>query len=147
MIVGGCRPSEVFSLKPNKNGTARVLTLNKTDKIKWRTALALPPYLVEGLDLYDVRRDWEFEFDLSNYDSREAKRQTDMWGGWLSRNCGHLGVQLYDIRHAWCIRSIRANIQTALAAKCMGHDITTHTRTYASSLDQADVEAVAKTLK
>ena len=107
--------------------------------------MALPPYLVEGLDLYDVRRDWEF--DLSNYDSIEAKRQTDMWGGWLSRNCGHLGVQLYDIRHAWCIRSIRANIQTALAAKCMGHDITTHTRTYASSLDQADVEAVAKTLK
>ena len=144
LLVYGCRPSEVFSLKPNKNGTARVLTLNKTDKIKWRTALALPPYLVEGLDLYDVRRDWEF--DLSNYDSIEAKRKTDMWGGWLSRNCGHLGLQLYDIRHAWCIRAIKANIKTGLAATCMGHDITTHLRTYASALKEADAATVAESL-
>ena len=145
MLVYGCRPSEVFSLQPNKDGTAKVLTLNKKDQIEWRTALALPHELVESLDLYDIQRDWEFT--KRSYDSAEAKRQTDMWGGWLSRNCGHMALQLYDIRHAWCIRSIRANIQTGLAAKCMGHDITTHTRTYASSLDQADVEAVAKTLK
>ena len=145
MLVYGCRPSEVFSLQPNKDGTAKVLTLNKKDQIEWRTALALPYELVESLDLYDIQRDWEFT--KRSYDSAEAKRQTDMWGGWLSRNCGHMALQLYDIRHAWCIRSIRANIQTGLAAKCMGHDITTHMRTYASALAQADVAAVAASLR
>ena len=43
LITYGCRPSEVFSLRPADNGTAKVLTVKQKDKLPiWRTALALP---------------------------------------------------------------------------------------------------------
>ncbi len=145
LLLYGCRPSEVFSLQPNKNGTAKVLTLNKAKAIKFRTALALPAELVEPLGIFDVKREWEF-LKTEDYDSYEAKRQTDSWGGWLKRNSGHLDLDLYDLRHAWAIRSIRANLQTGLAAKTMGHNIGLHVKTYASALDEADVVAAAKNL-
>jgi integrase len=58
-------------------------------------------------------------------------------------------MQLYDFRHSWAIRSIRESVPTGLAARCMGHDIAVHTRTYHRWLEQADVAAfvAARSLK
>ena len=52
------------------------------------------------------------------YDSNEAKRVTGAWGKWLKTKFG--GLQLYNLRHAWAIRSIKEAVPTGLAARCMG---------------------------
>ncbi len=149
LMAYGCRPSEVFSLKPGDGGTAQVLTVKRKGRSPaWRTALCLPVELQNELLLGEVSRPWEF-LTPATYDSLEAKRMTDSWGGWLSRQArGSLEeLQLYDMRHCWAVRSIRRNLNASLAAKCMGHDLAVHSRTYHRWLEQADVEAVAAALR
>ena len=146
LITYGCRPSEVFSLRPADNGTAKVLTVKQKDKLPiWRTALALP--------VSDLVCDRELPWDVKSpkdYDSKEASRLNKNWGKWLGNNWAKEiapGLQLYDIRHAWAIRSIHKNLNASLASKCMGHSIDVHHRTYHRWLDEADVAAVAASLK
>ena len=52
-------------------------------------------------------------------------------------------LQLYKIRHAWAVQSIRKNLNASLAAKTMGHSLDI----YHQWLDQADVAAVASALQ
>ena len=142
LITYGCRPAEVFSLKPKADGTAEVLTIKRKGMLpKRRTALALP--LDERTEPEDKRicligRPEE-------YDSLEAKRLTGSWGKWLVARSD--GIQLYDLRHCWAIRSIRRNLNASLAAKTMGHSLDVHHRTYHRWLEQQDVAAVAATLQ
>jgi hypothetical protein len=135
LVTYGCRPSEVFSLSPSEDGTARVLTVKRKGKPPvWRTAMALPITSAPS----SRSTPWEIT-SPAQYDSLEAKRITSAWGKWLNRQSP--GLQLYDIRHGWAIRSIRESIPTGLAAKCMGHDIGVHTKTYHRWLERADVVA------
>lgn len=137
----GCRPAEVFSLRPADDGTAQVLSVKRKGKLPtWRTALALP---VAATQL-ERSVPWDVTAP-AKYDSAEAKRQCDRWAGWLRRR--HPTIQLYDLRHAWAIRSINKLPPTSVAAKCMGHDIATHHRTYHRWIDQADIAAVAASLR
>ena len=139
LVTYGCRPSEVFSLRPAEDGTARVLTVKRKGKPPiWRTAMALP--LAPELCPRSVP--WEVTAP-AQYDSLEAKRVTAAWGKWLVSQAP--GMQLYDFRHSWAIRSIRESVPTGLAARCMGHDIAVHTRTYHRWLEQADVAAYVAT--
>ena len=75
----------------------------------------------------------------ATYDSLETKRVTQSWGVWLKSNAP--GLHLYDLCHAWAVRSIRQAVPTGLAAKTMVHDIAVHSRTYHRWLDKADVAA------
>ena len=133
----GCRPAEVFSLRPAGDGTAQVISVKRKGKLPtWRTALALP--------VVDTEPERSVPWDVtgpSQYDSVVAKRHTDRWAGWLRRQ--HPTIQLYDLRHAWAIRSIGKLPSTSMAAKCMGHDIGVHHRTYHRWLDKADIAAAA----
>ena len=148
LVIYGCRPAEVFSLRPKDDGTAEVLTIKRKGKPPtWRTALALPiagmPALTGRSVVWDVRSPME-------YDSIEAKRLVGNWGKWLRNRWAEdvmPGVDLYDFRHAWAIRSIRKNLNASLAAKTMGHSLEVHHRAYHRWLDQADVAAVAAALK
>ena len=134
----GCRPAEVFSLRPADDGTAQVLTIKRKGKLPiWRTALALH---VAGEAPGERSVPWDVTAP-AKYDSAQAKIQCDRWQGWLRRRVA--GAQLYDLRHAWAIRSISKLPSTSIAAKCMGHDIAVHHRTYHRWLDQADIAAVA----
>jgi integrase len=139
-VTYGCRPSEVFSLQPADDGTARVLTIKRKGKLpNWRTALALqltPPSGPRSVPL-DVRAP-------ADYDSLQAKRVTQGWQKWLKSQSE--GLQLYDLRHCWAIRSISKSLNASLAAKCMGHSLAVHHSTYHRWLDQADVAAVAAKL-
>ena len=138
----GCRPAEVFSLRPADDGTAQVLTIKRKGKLPtWRTALALP---VAGDGPGERSVPWDVTAP-AKYDSAQAKLQCDRWQGWLRRRVA--GSQLYDLRHAWAIRSISKLPSTSIAAKCMGHDIAVHHRTYHRWLDHADIAAVAKSLQ
>ena len=138
----GCRPAEVFILKPKDDCTAQVLTIKRKGKLPtWRTAFALPvaPEL-------DIARSVVCDLaTLQQYDSLEAKRITQSWGCWLKR-IGD-GIQLYELRHQWAVRSIRKNLNASLVAKCMGQSLDLNHRTYHRCLQQSDVAAVAAQLK
>jgi len=147
-VIYGCRPSEIFSLRPQENGTAEVLTVKRKGKLPtWRTALALPiaglPALTGRSVVWDVKSPAE-------YDYLEASRLVKNWGKWLNNKWSKqvmADVDLYDFRHAWALRSIRKNLNASLAAKTMGHSLDVHHRTYHRWLEAADVAAVAASLK
>ena len=139
-VTYGCRPSEVFSLQPEMDGTARVLTIKRKGKLPtWRTALALK--LLESPGARSVPLNVHTAAD---YDSLEAKKVTEAWQKWIKNQSD--GLQLYDLRHCWAIRSIRKNLNASLAAKTMGHSLAVHHDTYHRWLEQSDVAAVAATL-
>jgi len=141
LIIYGCRPSEVYSLQPATDGTARVLSVKRKGKLPtWRTALALPPQWVEDFDVMSVSKPWDITAP-AQYDSAEARRITQTWGCWLKTKVN--GQQLYNCRHAWAVRSIRSSINASLAAKTMGHSLHVHHTTYHRWLEQSDVAAVA----
>ena len=130
----------MFSLRPEDDGTAQVLTVKRKGKLPtWRTALALPVATCPGARQVP----WDVTAP-AKYDSATAKIYCDRWAGWLRRQ--HPTIQLYDLRHAWAIRSISKLPSTSMAAKCMGHDIAVHHRTYHRWIDQADIAAVAARL-
>ncbi len=141
LVTFGCRPSEVFSLRPAGDGTAQVLTIKVKNQLpEWRTALAIP---VGQKEPPADHRSW-LVMKPGEYDSATAKRLTGAWGKWISARAP--GMQLYDLRHAWAIRSIMRNINPSLAAKCMGHSLAVHHSTYHRELSQRDVAAVAAQL-
>ena len=160
LVTYGCRPSETFSLVANGDGTASVLTVKRKGRPpEWRTALALPVSLRKEPLVDDMRGGDLILLDMgaqgrsvpwdvkspTEYDSATAKLYTDRWAGWLRRQ--HPTLQLYDLRHAWAIRSISKLPSTSLAAKCMGHKLSVHHDTYHRWLDQADIAAVAAGLR
>ena len=118
-----------------------MLTSKRKGKLPtWRTALAQP---VAG----DAPGERSVPWDVtapSKYNSAQAQLQCDRWQGLLRR--GVAGAQLYDLRHAWGIRSISKLPSTSIVPKCMGHDIAVNHRTYHRWLDQADIAAVAAAL-
>ena len=130
----------MFSLRPADDGTAQVLTIKRKGKLPiWRTALALPVAACRGARQVP----WDVTAP-AKYDSATAKLYCDRWQGWIRRRVP--GFQLYDLRHAWAIRSISKLPSTSIAAKCMGHDIAVHHRTYHRWIDQADIAAAAARL-
>ncbi len=146
LYVYGCRPSEVFSLQVNKDGTGRVLTIKRKNKQPtWRTCLALPQHCVDSLNLHEISRPWDV-LKPKEYDSERARELVNQWGKWLRTKRGHMELTLYLVRHSWAVRSLRRNIQTGLAAKCMGHSVGEHVKTYLRYLEQKDVAEIASTL-
>jgi len=141
----GCRPAEVFSLLPSADGTGSVLTVKRKGKLPiWRTALVLPQAWFEEFDLRNITRPWECN-KPDRYDSAIAKKLVEQWGRWLRRK--RAGICLYDLRHAWAVRSIRLNLNASLAAKCLGHSVSVHHETYHRWIEGSDVAALALRLK
>lgn len=141
----GCRPAEVFSLRPAEDGTGRVLTVKRKGKQPiWRTALALPQVWSTDFNLANIQRPWECG-KPATYDSLTAKKLVEQWGRWLRRK--RYELQLYDLRHAWAVRSIRLNLNASLAAKCLGHSVSVHHETYHRWLEGVDVAALAARLR
>ena len=107
--------------------------------------MGLPIAMVDELDLLTVDRPLSHE-SPRQYDSLDVKRINQSWGKWFVRQCP--GWQLYDLRHAWAVRSIRESMPTRLASCCMGHDSApTHTKTYHRWLTEADVAAFVASRK
>ena len=150
LVTYGCRVSEVYSLVPNGDGgTAQVLTLKqKGFDPTARTAIAHPFELVERLELLTVEKPFEF-LDPENYDSTQAKSQTDMFNKWLqARWKGRIKLQNRYVRHSWCIRSIvNPKFADGIAAKSAGHELPVHMSTYATAIEKRDMEEQAELLR
>ena len=140
----GCRPAEVFSLFPGDDGTASVLTVTRKGKQPtWRTALALLQSWPEEFGLGSIRRPW----DCRKPDAATVRlrRLVEQWGRWLRRK--RHGIQLYDLRHACAVSSIRFNLNASLAAKCLGHSVSVHHETCHPWIEGSDVAALAIRLR
>ena len=148
LFVYGTRPAETWSLIPKDNGTAFAVNLPKGKPPHPKYPLALPQELVSRWRLLEVERRWSF--DLGSYDSEHAKYLGNQWCRWVQvrakRIEGLAGLQLMDLRHAWGIRSIHADLDPRKAAKSMGHSIEMHYRTYNSTYDEVDAERAAAAL-
>jgi hypothetical protein len=148
LFVYGTRPAETWSLIPKDNGTAFAVNLPKGKPPHPKYPLALPQELVSRWRLLEVERRWSF--DLGSYDSEHAKYLGNQWCRWVQvrakRIEGLAGLQLMDLRHAWGIRSIHADLDPRKAAKSMGHSIEMHYRTYNSTYDEVDAEQAAAAL-
>jgi integrase len=145
LAVYGCRPAEVFSLRPSADGTARVLTVKRKGKLPaWRTALALPVSWPLELCLHHAQRPWDCT-GPEMYDSAIAKRLVEQWGRWLKSRAP--GWHLYDLRHAWAVRTVRLGANASLAAKCMGHSLAVHHDTYHRWIDQCDIAVAAAAIR
>jgi len=144
LVTYGCRPSETVSLQPADDGTARVLTIKRKGKLPtWRTGLALQPEWVKQFEVDRVAKPWAVDAP-AQYASDEARRLVQSWQAWLKAQAP--GWQLYDLRHAWAVRSIRRGINASMAAKTMGHSLAVHHSTYNRWLEQRDVAGVAASL-
>ena len=148
LFVYGTRPAETWSLIPKDNGTAFAVNLPKGKPSHPKYPLALPQELVSRWRLLEMDRRWSF--DLASYDSEYAKYLGNQWCRWVQvrakRIDGLAGLQLMDLRHAWGIRSIHADLDPRKAAKSMGHSIEMHFRTYNSTYDELDAERAAASL-
>ena len=149
LFVYGTRPAETFSLIPKSNGTAYAVNLPKAKPVHPKYPLALPQVFADRWRLLDIDRPWSFH--LGNYDSTHAKYLVNQWCRWMQsrskRMDGLEGLQLMDLRHAWGIRSIHADLDPRKAAKSMGHSIEMHYRTYNSTYDELDAERAAASLR
>ena len=145
LVVYGCRPSEIFSLRPQDGGTAEVLTIKRKGKLPtWRTALALPIAGMPALTSRSVV--WEMG-SPAEHDSLAASRLVKSWGKWLNNKWSKEvmpDVDLYDLRHAWALRSVRKNLNASLVAKTMSNSLDVHHRTYHRLLEAADVAGMLR---
>lgn len=122
----GLRPHEAFRLDYDllRRGD-RVLSLLK-GKTGERQTWAFHP---EWFDQFDLSRPVLPAVDLS--------RRNDQVGHSATRHFWEIKApfRLYDLRHAWAIRTLEYGLEPALAAKQMGHSLDVHTTIYQRWVD------------
>jgi integrase len=135
IAVYGLRPHEAFFLRINPDGTANV-TAGKTGPRKiW-------PFLPE----------WFYEFQVSvkrlppvtteNRPYELIGRNTVKY----LRTAAKCPFQIYNLRHAWAVRTMALGLSDHLAAKQMGHSVQIHQRIYQHWIDDREHAAAFQTI-
>jgi integrase len=140
----GIRPQEIFAIDRIKSFNPDLdnwLFLDGTlcDGIKTGDRI-VPPLLPEWVEL----------FDLKSFPDPPTKASTLMKQGHMIADYfrNHkLGIQPYDLRHAYAIRT-RRYMSLLDAANAMGHDVATHTKIYQRWISDTDrIASVRQGLK
>jgi len=122
----GIRPHEAFQVD--------YAQLSANDRILW---------ILRGKT--GQRRVWAFhpewfeQFQLSQpiLPAVNLNRRNAQIGHSATRHFWEIGCpfHLYDLRHAWAIRTLEYGLEPALAAKQMGHSVEVHTEIYQHWID------------
>ncbi len=122
MATYGLRPHEVFTLDTSDLEAGGVL-VRVLEGTKTGTR-AVWPYHPEWVESMGLRAPL-----LPNL-SRE--RDNQYLGYSVSKSFRRYGVGFrpYDLRHAWAVRTVLYGLDLSVAARMMGHSVTTHTKTY-----------------
>lgn len=122
----GLRPHEAFLVDFDR--------LEQGDRVLW---------LLKGKT--GERRIWAFHpewFDQFNLvapvlPAVNLNRRNDQIGHSATRHFWELGApfKLYDLRHAWAIRTLEYGLEDALSAKQMGHSVEVHNEIYQQWID------------
>ena len=148
--IYGTRIAETYSLIPDlDSGTATSVCIPKGGKAMYiKYPIALTNELAQRWELDKIER--PYTFDIETYDPTITKKIIDHLRRWLkprAKEVGLEGIQPTDIRHAWGVRSILADMEVRTASKSMGHDPRTHFATYTQTYERKDAMAQAKKLK
>ena len=148
--IYGTRIAETYSLIPDlDSGTATSVCIPKGKKPMYiKYPIALTNELAQRWELDKIER--PYTFDIETYDPTITKKIIDHLRRWLkprAKEVGLEGIQPTDIRHAWGVRSILADMEVRTASKSMGHDPRTHFATYTQTYERKDAMAQAKKLK
>ena len=120
----GLRDHEAFYLDMSKFPIAQVLE----GKTGYRQVWPLRPEWPEQWNLSEVKRPLVTGECHADFGDRVCK--------FFARS--RVGFHAYDLRHAWAIRAIRFGLDSSLAAKQMGHSLTTHTKTYHLAINERE---------
>lgn len=134
IITYGLRPHETFYSSVDREGLCSV----SEGKTGPRNVWPFHPEWVQAFRLHDQR--------LPNVDIR---RQHDKVGRSASRYFWEQNAPfvLYDCRHAYALRLMEYGVETADAARWMGHSVIVHTQLYQKWVDQKrDRAAMEKVL-
>ena len=148
--IYGTRIAETYSLIPDlDSGTATSVCIPKGGKAMYiKYPIALTNELAQRWELDKIER--PYTFDIETYDPTITKKIIDHLRRWLkprAKEVGLEGIQPTDIRHAWGVRSILADMEARTASKSMGHDPRTHFAIYTQTYEKKDAMHQAKKLK
>ncbi|MBD1998048.1 hypothetical protein H6G00_15660 [Leptolyngbya sp. FACHB-541] len=126
----GLRPHELFHLELEhfiQTGQMLEITGGKTGVHQvW-------PFRPEWVELFKLR-----EVNLPEVRSCEINSDYGQIC-WEHLRCkSNLPFNLYDLRHAWAIRTMKFSLPDALAARQMGHSLAVHTKTYLKWINKRD---------
>ncbi|MEG4915775.1 site-specific recombinase [Microcoleus sp. B7-D4] len=120
----GLRDHEAFYLDLSKFPIGQVLE----GKTGYRQCWPLRPEWAERWDLKNIKRPPVTGDCHADFGDRVCK--------FFARSPADFCA--YDLRHAWAIRAMSFGLDVALAAKQMGHSLTTHTQTYHLALNERE---------
>ena len=146
----GTRPNEVPSLVLRDNGTAgSITTKRKGQAPSRRTCFAYPREWVDRYRLHDIEIPGDVRWiDPADYNAGISERWVTSWRwgrqGQAYREAEEeflpAGFQVYNLRHAWAVRTIKSALNMSLCAKAMGHSQAVHERTYHRWINERDLE-------
>ena len=127
----GLRPHEVWELEVEKGSTR--CEVQEDTKTGRRLVPALKKEWVERWQLDEkLLPDWSIPID-----EPFADVVTHAIGQILRRR--QFGFTTYSLRHAWAIRCFRRGIPHGTAAKCLGHSVEVHLKSYSRWITEAQV--------
>ncbi|NJO78658.1 MAG: hypothetical protein HC827_09070 [Cyanobacteria bacterium RM1_2_2] len=123
----GLRPHEAFLVDYDQ--------LRKGDRALW---------VLDGKTgrrrVWAFHPEWFEQFELSNpvLPAINLNRRNDQIGHSATRHFWELKApfRLYDLRHAWAIRTLEYGLEDALSARQMGHSVEVHCEIYQHWIDE-----------
>lgn len=137
MAIYGLRPSECFQVDENslrsEDGVILALTTKTKGKPYWRP-------------VYPSRFDWVEKWQVPRLYVPTSNASTNGRKGatitkFFKRH-PQINFTAYKLRHAYAARLASKNVDSAVAAKWMGHSSSLHTRVYHKFLDRRHFDAV-----
>lgn len=100
--------------------------------------------------VYPLHKDWPDRLNLQDFNPPELSSEINVENG--QRVCqafkrNKIPFSVYALRDAYALRSARLGISPAIAAKWMGHSLTTHYHHYLRHIEQIDFDSVWEGLK
>ena len=125
----GTRPSELLSVE-FEDDVINLMTYKTKGKPYLREAWALPEEWIKELNLCDIHKPTCHRLNVSRQYSDYMERN----------NLKHRS--LYNLRHAYAIRSLVQGIEISTAARLMGHSETTHRKHYHLWINKKNMRAL-----
>jgi hypothetical protein len=130
IAVYGLRPHEAFFLRVNPDGTANVLKGKTGSRKIW-------PYLPEWFYEFNIATKRLPPIAIENRPYELIGRNTIAY----LRGAAKCPWKIYDLRHAWAVRTMDLGLIDTLAARQMGHSVKVHQEIYQQWIGDREQEA------
>jgi len=125
----GTRPSELLSVE-FEDEVINLMTYKTKGKPYLREAWALPDEWIEELNLREIHKPTCHRLNIARqYSDYMDRNKLKHWS-------------LYNLRHAYAIRSLVQGIEVSTAARLMGHSESTHRKHYQTWIDKRHMRAM-----